>query len=78
MARRPKPQAPMDVLDEFESQGERLAEWVRTNARWVGAGVGLCLVLAAAYGGQALWRGEDSAMGLGDIDCCGEGEHHHG
>ncbi|TRO45631.1 metal ABC transporter ATP-binding protein [Candidatus Bathyarchaeota archaeon] len=34
--------------------------------------------LAAAYGGQALWRGEDYALVLGDIDCCGEGEHHHG
>jgi manganese/iron transport system ATP-binding protein len=34
--------------------------------------------LAAAYGGSALWRGEDYAMVLGDIDCCGEGEHHHG
>jgi len=33
--------------------------------------------LAAAYGGQALWRGEDYAMVLGDIDCCGEGEHRH-
>lgn len=33
--------------------------------------------LAAAYGGQALWRGEDYAMVLGDIDCCGEREHHH-
>jgi ABC-type Mn2+/Zn2+ transport system ATPase subunit len=33
--------------------------------------------LAAAYGGQAVWRGEDYAMVLGDIDCCGEGEHHH-
>lgn len=33
--------------------------------------------LAAAYGDQALWRGEDYAMVLGDIDCCGEGEHHH-
>jgi manganese/iron transport system ATP-binding protein len=33
--------------------------------------------LAAAYGGQALWRGEDYAMVLGDIDCCGEGGHHH-
>lgn len=33
--------------------------------------------LAEAYGGQALWRGEDYAMILGDIDCCGEGEHHH-
>jgi ABC-type Mn2+/Zn2+ transport system ATPase subunit len=28
--------------------------------------------LAAAYGGQALWRGEDYALVLGDIDCCGE------
>jgi len=34
--------------------------------------------LAEAYGGQALWRGEDYAMVLGDIDCCGEGGHHHG
>jgi len=34
--------------------------------------------LAAAYGGQALWRGEDYAMVLGDIDCCGESGHQHG
>ncbi len=33
--------------------------------------------LAAAYGGQALWKGEDYAMVLGDIDCCGEGGHAH-
>jgi hypothetical protein len=33
--------------------------------------------LAAAYGGQALWRGDDYAMVLGDIDCCGEMDHHH-
>jgi manganese/iron transport system ATP-binding protein len=33
--------------------------------------------LAAAYGGQALWRGEDYAMVLGDIDCCGEEGHDH-
>jgi len=33
--------------------------------------------LAAAYGGQALWRGEDYALVMGDIGCCGEGEHHH-
>jgi manganese/iron transport system ATP-binding protein len=33
--------------------------------------------LAAAYGGQAVWRGEDYAMVLGDIDCCGEGGHQH-
>ncbi|NIV37058.1 MAG: ATP-binding cassette domain-containing protein [Anaerolineae bacterium] len=33
--------------------------------------------LAAAYGGQALWHGEDYAMVVGDIDCCGEGGHHH-
>jgi manganese/iron transport system ATP-binding protein len=32
--------------------------------------------LAAAYGGQAVWRGEDYAMVLGDIGCC-EGEGHH-
>jgi manganese/iron transport system ATP-binding protein len=34
--------------------------------------------LAAAYGGQALWRGDDYAMVLGDIDCCGEGDHLRG
>lgn len=28
--------------------------------------------LAAAYGGQALWRGEDYALVMGDIGCCGE------
>jgi len=28
--------------------------------------------LAAAYGGQALWRGDDYALVLGDIGCCGE------
>jgi len=33
--------------------------------------------LAAAYGSQALWRGEDYALVLGDIDR-GEGGHHHG
>jgi manganese/iron transport system ATP-binding protein len=33
--------------------------------------------LAAAYGGQAVWRGEDYAMVLGDIDCCGEEGHDH-
>lgn len=33
--------------------------------------------LAAAYGGQALWRGDDYAMVLGDIDCCGEMGHQH-
>jgi ABC-type Mn2+/Zn2+ transport system ATPase subunit len=34
--------------------------------------------LAEAYGGQALWHGEDYAMVVGDIDCCGEGGHNHG
>lgn len=34
--------------------------------------------LAAAFGGQALWRGDDYAMVLGDIDCCGEQGHRHG
>lgn len=34
--------------------------------------------LAAAYGGQALWRGDDYALVLGDIDCCGEEGHAHG
>jgi ABC-type Mn2+/Zn2+ transport system ATPase subunit len=35
-------------------------------------------VLSAAYGGQAVWRGDDYAMVLGDIECCGESEHQHG
>jgi ABC-type Mn2+/Zn2+ transport system ATPase subunit len=34
--------------------------------------------LAAAYGGQAVWRGDDYAMVLGDIECCGESGHQHG
>jgi len=34
--------------------------------------------LAAAYGGQALWRGEDYALVMGDIDCCGETGGRHG
>jgi manganese/iron transport system ATP-binding protein len=34
--------------------------------------------LAAAYGGHALWHGEDYAMVVGDIGCCGEGGHSHG
>jgi len=34
--------------------------------------------LTAAYGGQALWRGEDYALVLGDINCCGGGRHHDG
>lgn len=34
--------------------------------------------LAAAYGGQAVWRGEDYALVMGDIGCCGEGGHSHG
>ena len=34
-------------------------------------------VLAEAYGGQAVWRGEDYALLLGDIGCCGEVEHQH-
>ncbi|HFD40180.1 MAG TPA: metal ABC transporter ATP-binding protein [Anaerolineae bacterium] len=33
--------------------------------------------LIAAYGGQALWRGDDYALVLGDIDCCGERGHRH-
>lgn len=33
--------------------------------------------LAGAYGGQALWRGEDYAMVMGDIGCCGEAQDHH-
>jgi len=33
--------------------------------------------LRAAYGGQAVWHGDDYAMVVGDIGCCGEGEHAH-
>lgn len=33
--------------------------------------------LVSAYGGRAIWRGEDYAMVMGDIGCCGGGEHHH-
>lgn len=33
--------------------------------------------LAAAYGGQAVWRGEDYALVLGDIACCSEEGHDH-
>jgi len=33
--------------------------------------------LAAAYGGQAVWRGADYAMVVGDIGCCGEEGHRH-
>lgn len=34
--------------------------------------------LAAAYGGQAVWRGEDYAIVMGDIHCCSERGHYHG
>ena len=34
-------------------------------------------ILAQAYGGQALWRGEGYALVLGDIACCEGGEHTH-
>ena len=34
-------------------------------------------ILAEAYGGKALWRGEDYAMVLGDIGCCDAEGHHH-
>jgi manganese/iron transport system ATP-binding protein len=33
--------------------------------------------LTAAYGGQAVWRGDNYAMVLGDIECCGESGHQH-
>ncbi|NLE75613.1 MAG: AAA family ATPase, partial [Chloroflexi bacterium] len=33
--------------------------------------------LGAAYGRQAVWRGDDYVMVLGDIGCCGEGGHTH-
>ncbi len=34
-------------------------------------------ILAEAYGGKALWRGDDYAMVLGDIGCCDAEGHHH-
>lgn len=35
--------------------------------------------LGEAYGGQAVWRGDDYVMVLGDINCCGgEMEHRYG
>jgi manganese/iron transport system ATP-binding protein len=61
---------------------ERFDRLALLNQRLVAYGVPRAVVtpqnLAAAYGGQAVWRGEDYAMVLGDIDCCGEGDHHHG
>ena len=35
-------------------------------------------ILAQAYGGQAVWRGEDYALVLGDIACCDAEGHAHG
>ncbi|MGQ9517048.1 MAG: metal ABC transporter ATP-binding protein, partial [Anaerolineae bacterium] len=32
--------------------------------------------LSLAFGGKALWRGDNYVMVLGDIECCGEGAHH--
>jgi manganese/iron transport system ATP-binding protein len=32
--------------------------------------------LRQAYGGKAVWQGEDYVMVLGDITCCGESEGH--
>lgn len=61
---------------------ERFDRLALLNQRLVAYGVPRDVVtpknLASAYGGQAVWRGEDYAMVLGDIDCCGEGGHHHG
>jgi len=61
---------------------ERFDQLVLLNIRLIGFGRPREVVtpetLAAAYGGQAVWRGEDYAMVLGDIGCCGEGKHHHG
>ncbi len=33
--------------------------------------------LTSAYGERALWQGDDYAMVLGDIDCCGGEGHRH-
>jgi manganese/iron transport system ATP-binding protein len=60
---------------------ERFDRLALLNRRLVAYGVPQQAItpqtLAAAYGGQALWRGEDYAMVLGDIDCCGEEGHDH-
>jgi manganese/iron transport system ATP-binding protein len=60
---------------------ERFDRLALLNRRLIAYGVPHDVVspqaLAAAYGGQALWRGEDYAMVLGDIDCCGERKHGH-
>lgn len=61
---------------------ERFDRLALLNQRLVAYGIPREVVtpqnLASAYGGQAVWRGEDYAMVLGDIDCCGERNHHHG
>lgn len=60
---------------------ERFDQLALINRRLVAYGKPVEVItpetLAAAYGGQALWRGEDYAMVVGDIDCCGEEGHHH-
>ena len=61
---------------------ERFDRLALLNGRLVAYGAPRSAVtpesLAAAYGGKALWRGEDYAMVLGDIDCCGAEAHNHG
>lgn len=50
------------VLEELESQGGDLAEWLERNARPVIAVVAGSLLLAAAYGGYRSWsRGREAA-----------------
>jgi ABC-type Mn2+/Zn2+ transport system ATPase subunit len=60
---------------------ERFDKLALLNGRLVAYGVPREIItpesLAATYGGQALWRGDDYAMVLGDIACCGGEAHHH-
>jgi ABC-type Mn2+/Zn2+ transport system ATPase subunit len=60
---------------------ERFDKLALLNKRLVAYGVPRQTItpesLVGTYGGQAVWRGDDYAMVLGDIDCCGVEEHHH-
>jgi len=61
---------------------QRFDQLALLNRRLIAYGVPREIItpqsLAATYGGQAVWKGEDYAMVLGDIDCCGGEGHDHG
>lgn len=70
MARKRGAERP-NVLDELESQGDALAEWLQRNARPVIAVVAGSLVLAAGYGGYRSWSGgreTAAAEALGEVE----------